>query len=375
MAEVGVTGATGQIGRWVVAALLRRGHGVVVALRDPAGQGPALRHWLGMQGVDTEGLSAVALDLDRLAEAHTDTPPHTARPAALDPRWAACDTVMHLAARFGWGLTAEAARRTNVRAALALLQAFTALGRGHQFIHLSGYMVHNHAHLRRLGLTPEPPADWGPVYRQVGAYEASKLEAHQLLTRWARAQGAPLTVVHPATVAGHSGCGEIAPGSPLAALGRQLRAGRLPLVPGSADHVLPLVAVDLLADLLVSLVGQDAARGLDLLALDPATPALVDVLGQMATALGRRPPRHHLPLPWLDALLRLPGAERWLETSRESLAFIGTQRYDTSTTDAWMHTHGLSHPPLAQVLTQTARFLAAQPDARDGLRRPGRLAA
>src|SRR5256885_16569166 len=49
-----------------------------------------------------------------------------------------------------------------------------------RLVMIGGYMLKNNEHLQRIGIDPGHPelTDWPAIYRQVGAYEASKLEAH-----------------------------------------------------------------------------------------------------------------------------------------------------------------------------------------------------
>jgi dihydroflavonol-4-reductase len=54
---------------------------------------------------------------------------------------------------------------------------------------LSGFLLENHAHLQQPQGT-----DWPAVYRRVGVYEASKLEAHFKVLDCMWALGGELTV-------------------------------------------------------------------------------------------------------------------------------------------------------------------------------------
>ncbi|MEV4006551.1 NAD-dependent epimerase/dehydratase family protein, partial [Actinomadura sp. NPDC049753] len=55
-----VLGATGFIGRWLVAELLERGRPVVVAVRGGGARGGELRGWLREHGVGGTGARRVA---------------------------------------------------------------------------------------------------------------------------------------------------------------------------------------------------------------------------------------------------------------------------------------------------------------------------
>jgi nucleoside-diphosphate-sugar epimerase len=288
MIRILLTGATGQIGRWVLHELAGRpGLALTLALRDPARQLPALQAWLAERGVQpAQPLQALAFDLDRPDGA-------AAVVAAARP-----DVAVHLAARFAWGLPAQAAHRANVQASVALLQA-VARRPGARFIHVSGFMLQHRAHLRRLGLgddvQPHGPGGWPAVYRRAGGYEASKLQAHAEMTHAARELGQPLVVLHPATVAGHSVHGELPEHAALHALCAQLIAGRLAAIPGGAAYRLPLVAVDHVARFTAAVVQDEAVQGGDFLLMDPASPSLPELVATLAEALGRPMPRLALP--------------------------------------------------------------------------------
>jgi nucleoside-diphosphate-sugar epimerase len=182
---------------------------------------------------------------------------------------------------------------------------------------IGGYMLKNHEHLQRIGIDPRHPelTNWPAVYRRVGAYEASKLEAHFATLQVMSAKGGEITVVHPATVCGHSRTGHILDGQPLVALIRNLAQGKLTAVPGTAEHWLPLVTVDYLVELVAACAFDPAMVGQELLALDDQTPNLRELLGQVAQPLGLKPPRHHISLRLLKLLLSIPPVARFLNTN------------------------------------------------------------
>ena len=126
------------------------------------------------------------------------------------------------------------------------------------------------------------------------------------------------------------------------------------MVPGTPDHWLPLVSVDVLVGLIAeaSLVESVPDR---LLALDRTTPNLIGLLSLLAAHLEARPPKHHMPMPLLALLLRLPGLARLMRTSPESLSFLQTTRFDTQVTEQFSRQIGLSWPPIADSILATAR--------------------
>lgn len=335
-----ITGATGFIGRHVCAQLTLN-HDVLAMLRQPDTQLPALRQQVEALGGQGERLHAVQGDLDL---------PGLGLPEDLpSPR-----AIIHLGARFAWQLDRDSAHRTNVAGSLAVAE----LARRHhsRLVFISGFMLENREHLQRLGITSEDPeqVDWQGVYRRAGGYEASKLEAAIRVRALAATSDLELVEVQPATVAGHSHSGALDTSQPLFALLDNLARGRLAMVPGSAAHWLPLVAVDHLATLIARAATADPVPP-RLLALDPTTPNLQGLLAIAADTLGRRPPQRHLPIPILAALLRLPGMPRLMNTWPEALHFIQPTRFDTGTTDAFLAQQGLTRPAMAAVIATSAR--------------------
>ncbi|MFB4414173.1 SDR family oxidoreductase, partial [Pantoea sp. ANP04] len=218
-----------------------------------------------------------------------------------------------------------------------------------------------HEHLQRIGIDPRSAQQthWPAVYRRVGGYEASKLEAHFATLELISAKGGELTVVHPATVCGHSRTGHILDGQPLVALIRNLVQGKLTAVPGTARHWLPLVTVDYLVELMTASAFDPAMAGQDLLALDAQTPNLREMLVQVAQPLGLKSPKHHVSLRLLKWLLSIPPVARFMNTKPEALDFIQTTRFDTAAVEQFASRHGIAKPDIRQSLQHTATFVNA----------------
>lgn len=345
--ECFVTGGTGFIGQHLVANLSAKGHTVRVLMRRPD-RLAALQEQVDNLGGVASRVFAVAGDLkrDKLGLSLAD------REALKQAR-----VVFHLGAHFAWGLSLEHSRAVNVEGAKRV--ALLAAEQNSRLVTIGGYMLKNHEHLQRIGIDPRDPelTNWPAVYRRVGAYEASKLEAHFATLELMSAKGGELTVVHPATVCGHSRTGHILDGQPLVELIRNLAQGKLTAVPGTAEHWLPLVTVDYLVELVAACAFDPAMVGQELLTLDDQSPNLRELLVQVAQPMGLKPPRHHISLRLLKLLLSIPPVARFLNTNAEALDFIQTTRFDTTAVEQFANRHGIAKPDIRRSLQHTAMFV------------------
>ncbi|PNG29959.1 SDR family oxidoreductase [Pseudomonas protegens] len=347
--ECFVTGGTGFIGQHLLAHLSAKGHTVRVLMRRPE-RLAALREQVDHLGGCASRVLAVAGDLERDQLGLSPADREALRHARV---------VFHLGAHFAWGLTLEQSRAVNVEGAKRV--ALLAAEQNSRLVMIGGYMLQNHEHLRRIGIDPHHPqrTDWPALYRHVGGYEASKLEAHFVTLETMSAKGGELTVVHPATVCGHSRTGHILDGQPLVALIRNLVQGKLTAVPGTARHWLPLVTVDYLVELMTASAFDPAMAGQELLALDAQTPNLREMLVQVAQPLGLKSPKHHVSLRLLKWLLSIPPVARFMNTQPEALDFIQTTRFDTAAVEQFASRHGIAKPDIRQSLQHTATFVNA----------------
>lgn len=305
-----VFGATGFIGRSLVAELLTRGQRVAAAVRKDT-----LTPWLTSQGVDTSGLDIVTADITR---------PLSGLPGARD--------VYNAAARFSFGLDAREARATNVTGALNVVEWAAALPGLRRLVHISGYRVST--------------GGGEPDYAGQGAYEASKNEGDRAVRARARELRVPLTVANPSTVIG--------PGQyiGLAAIVADLWNGRLPALPGGRDTFLPIVTVDYFARFLAEIPTSPA--GEDYWVLDDSTPLLPELIATVAAHTGVRAPRRTVPVGLLRRLpRRLTGADP------ETLPFLSVDRYPTASARAFAASAGLEMPPAADALREWADGLVA----------------
>lgn len=203
-----VTGATGQLGRPLCAALRDAGHAVTALGRDPA-------RLAALTG-SAPGLRALAADLRD----------DCALDAALsDPAHPPADAVIHLAGgvRGPGALTADALNRDGTERLIAALRRAPALqARPPRVIFASSCAVYGDRN--GLWLTES----YAPAPHT--AYGASKLAAEQALL----ASGLPAVIARIAAVYG--------PGMRMM-LVDQMRRGRA-LLPGEGQNFLPLIHLD-----------------------------------------------------------------------------------------------------------------------------------
>lgn len=339
-----LTGATGFIGRWLLRELTAADHQVLVLLRRPDPQLAELRDWLAPRGGNPARVEAVCGDMTRPGWGLDD---------AARQRLEQVDVIYHLATRFVWDMAPAEARRDNVESLATLLALVDANPRLQRLVWVGGYMVGNpelQPALRQL-----TAGDWHPVYRRLGAYEASKLEGYVQLRAAVQARSVPWTFVHPCTVIGASTSGEITQDTGLLKLVDALRKGRLTAVPGKARDWLPVVAVDYLARFLAGVIGRDDTTGQEYWVLDEGTPRLAELVGWLAEGLEQPAPRQRIPVWLLKLILNAGLGKRW-DMSAESLNFIGSARYPTAAARALAQDLGLSMPHTHTTVQRTVAY-------------------
>lgn len=337
-----ITGATGFIGRHLCAHLTAQNQPVLALMRQP-GKLDALRDQVDRLGGQSPLIEAIAGDLDAPGLGLT-------APLPTD-----ITAIVHLGARFAWAMEPAVARKTNVNGSLATAELAHKLGV--RLVYVSGFMLENSDHLKRLGIVQEHLADtdWDQVYRRAGSYEASKLEGALRSREYARAQDMDWVEIQPATLTGSRQSGELDTSQPLFQIIDNLNHGRMSLIPGSPEHWLPLVSVDTLVRVIGAAIA-DPRPPQRILALDPTTPNLKGLLSLMAVTLGVKAPARHIPSRVLGWLLKIPGLASALNTAPESLHFIQPTRYDTTESQAFMARQGITLPPIHEVVTSNTRW-------------------
>ncbi len=350
--ETMVTGGTGFVGRFLLAELTRT-QNVAALVRRADERGPELRAFVDAHGGDARRLLVVEGDIEQAS-------------LGLTERFDRVRDVHHLAARFAFGLGAEEARRSNVDGGLHVAGWALARPALRRFVYLGGYRMMAAA----ASVASEAPLTdraRARLYRDHGAYEASKHESYLAVRRFAAERGLRWTAVHPSSVIGDSRTGETTQTIGLGDTVAQLARGRLPALVGTARTFVPLVTVDYLARFLATVPERVETEGQDLSVLDQSTPRLVELVGRIASHLHVRAPRLVLPVGLVRAL------PQWLTgVPRESLSFLSEDTYDTTTADAHAAAVELTHPPIERSVQRWCDYLVATrfggaPEAASGM--------
>ncbi|MET4095707.1 alpha/beta fold hydrolase [Arthrobacter sp. UYCu712] len=331
-----VFGANGFIGRWLVRELLLQGLAVVAALRS-AGSHAHLASWLSDHGAG-QPFDHVVVDFD---DDSLGLDP-------VGPVLAGVTEVYNVAGSYRFGMTPDQARAANVGSSeriVVLASRLPSLGR---LVHLSGYRVGG----QDPADVPWPAERVRSEYSRLGAYEASKVESDAVVQATASRLGVPWTIVNPATVIGDSVTGESEQILGLAGTIRDLWNGDLAALPGAEDTFVPVVTVDYLAAFMALIPIAADTLGRSYWPLDDSTPALPVMLSMLADHLGVRTPRLRIPIRLLRAL------PSWITRAHpETLSFLSTERYPTSSADHLAERHGLHHSDVTASLTRWADHL------------------
>jgi UDP-N-acetyl-alpha-D-quinovosamine dehydrogenase len=280
-----VTGASGFVGRAVVARALERGWSVrAVVRRDDA----ATRALLG--GVDLVPLGDLTLAPD------------------WGPALSGVDAVAHLAARVhvlrdSDSDPAAAFRRSNVGVTESLARAARARGTP-RIVFVSTIKVNGERTIDRPFTSGDPPAP-------TDDYSRSKLEAELCLRAWADATGGGVVILRPPLVYGAGAGGN------LARLLRLLDRG-VPLPLAGVRNRRSLLGVRNLADAVLAGSSEQAPSGTYLVA-EPCPISTPDLLRGLAKALSRRARLFWSPLALLRLAAELMGRAEELARLTESL--------------------------------------------------------
>lgn len=334
-------GATGFIGRWTAKELLDQGSAVTAAVRDLTAA-TELTQWLRDHGTNTTGFRVMPVRF-RASGLGIGT---SFLSAMQDSK--TCD-IINVAGAYAFGMSTAEAVRANVELALAVAEFAATLPNLRRLVHLSGY---------RVGSQDQAAEPWSDdkrrrIYKELGAYEASKVEGDGVVSGRANQLNIPLTIVNPATVTGHSGTGETNQVLGLAETLQKLWREELRAIAGSPRTFVPVVPVDYLARFLAMVPTDGSTRGRSYWVLDDNTPPLMDLLTIIGSHYQVRVPRFPIPVGIVKRLpTRLSGVEP------ETLSFLSSDRYPTHSANTLGERHGLEFPDTISALKRWAAYLA-----------------
>lgn len=253
-----ITGATGFVGSAVLRALLRRGEPVRVLVRPSS----SLRL-----------LEGLAVDIAR---------GDLADPASCRGALRGCAALFHVAADYRlWVPQPEAMYRTNVDGTRALLLAAAEAG-VRRIVYTSSVATLGLRadHLPSDETTPATLAD------MIGPYKRSKFLAEQAVRTLVAGAGLPVVIVNPSAPVGPADARPTPTGRVLIEAAR----GR---IPAYVDTGLNLVHVDDVAE--GHLLAFERGRIGERYILGGDNLPLGQMLAEIATLVGRKPPRLRLP--------------------------------------------------------------------------------
>ncbi len=272
-----LTGASGFLGSAVLRCLIQAGHRVRILLRPNCNR------------CNIEGLGAEEVTGD------------LSDPASFDAALSGCEALLHVAADYRlWVPDPETMYQANVTGTVALMHAALRAG-VKRIVYTSSVAT--------LGLNAdETPADEEtPVSLSdmIGHYKRSKFMAEEAVQKLVQEQHLPAVIVNPSTPVGPR---DIKP-TPTGQMVADAAAGRMPAY---VDTGLNMVHVDDVAA--GHVLALDKGRVGRRYILGGQNMMLQEILGQIATLAGRKPPAVRLPQNWvlpvaycMEAWARLTG--------------------------------------------------------------------
>jgi dihydroflavonol-4-reductase len=252
--QVLVTGATGFTGGHLARELRRRGHRVRALVRDIAKAQPLAK----------DGIELSVGNLTRAAEV---------RSAARG-----CDVVYHIAALYREARHAdETYRKVNVEGTENVVKACAEEGVG-RLVHCSTVGVHGDV---------DAPADEDAPFGPLDVYQESKLEGELLVRRHIDA-GLPGSIFRPV---GIHGPGDMR----FLKLFRTISNGTFRMI-GSGEIFYHMTYIDDLIAGIILCGEHPAALGRTYILCGARYTTLSELAAAVAKAVGRKPPRGHIPL-------------------------------------------------------------------------------
>jgi nucleoside-diphosphate-sugar epimerase len=251
--RVAITGATGFVGcRLAERLVLAGGHEVVGAVRRLSGPGLARLARLPVQ-------LSVADVLDR---------------EALVRAFRGCDVVVHCV--YGTSGSPDEKRRVTVEGTMNVLEAAASAGAA-RAVHMSTAAVHGDGYDG-----PEVVDETSPFTRKPTPYEASKIEAEEVVWEFHRRQGYPVVVFRPPLIYGPHGRRWTVQ------IVEDVKAGAI--LVEEARGIANLVYIDNLVNALLLAVESDAGDGESFIVVDDDQLTWKDVYRAYATLVPDCPP-------------------------------------------------------------------------------------
>ncbi|MGO3884795.1 MAG: SDR family oxidoreductase [Mycetocola sp.] len=357
-----VFGASGLVGRHLVAQLLSAGVRVTVAVRTED-SGHKVQDWLTrraeQRGLQFMSVDSVRVDFDAsvlltewegAANGFGQIAGDVRRKGVHQGLRHTVTEVYNCAGSYRFGMTAEEARHANVGTVERVLDCAAEFPGVRRVVHVSGYRVGG----QDPTAVPWSDARRARLYKKLGAYEGSKVESDAVFQAGAAKRGLPWTVANPSSVIGDSQTGESDQLIGLATTLRQIWDGSATALPGSDATFLPVVTADYLAAFMVAAAGDPSAVNRSYWVLDDATPPLPRLLAHLGHHLGVAVPQLRVPaavVKWLPSWLS--GAEP------ETLSFLSADRYPTESATELARRNGLTMPDVVASLERWADYLAA----------------
>lgn len=274
--------------------------------------------------------------------------------AALSEAVEDASIIYHCAALSGdWGRWEEfeAANVTGVANLLAAARTLPGLQR---FLHVSTTDVYGY---------PEQSCAESRARTDIGLpYNRTKILGERLVEQ-AHGNGLPTTVIRPATIFGPRSA-EFA-----VEFGALLLSGTLPLIQGG-DSQAGLVYVDDVARAMITAAHSPATIGGVYNVRDPEPMTWREYANVLATAIGARPPRLHVPmrLAWMlarasEAVYRMLGIRRRPLLTRHAVLIL-TRPQDYSIARAETEFGFRTHVGLGQGISLTADWLTSEEGRR-----------
>jgi pimeloyl-ACP methyl ester carboxylesterase/nucleoside-diphosphate-sugar epimerase len=338
MVDAFVTGGTGLIGRWLVVELTRMGQATAVLMRNASQRAAGYKAWVADHDGDADKLVVMEGDLSQRRLGLKDIDADLSQTAR---------NFYHLGGIQGFGLIKASTEHINTGGAKEMFRLAQGSSRLNRFVLVSGF---------RIKVFHDRGMDPGDIK---GNYEASKLRADRWVRQTAAAENVPVTFIHPGVVIGDSQTGETTQfGMNFFTTLEDLWHGKVPAIPGSPRHWLPMTAVDYLAAFMARIPEVDWSAGEDFTILDEATPPLGRLLQQAAATMGVKAPTRYVPIPLLTFLLKA-GLSKLTGQDPEALHFIDTRQYDVSAANEAAAEMGLTTPDLGHALQANISYQLA----------------